>query len=70
MGEKITLTIAEKIDRAKRGLSQSWIVSEMNKMMDDGNTITEVHFSRCKKGKAEFTTHQKLILSKILSTEI
>jgi hypothetical protein len=42
----------------------------MNKMMDDGNTITEVHFSRCKKGKAEFTTHQKLILSKILSTEI
>jgi len=65
MKEKLELTIAEKINRAKDGRSQSWIINQMNKK---GVVINDVQFSRKKNGHAEFTENELEILSEILST--
>ncbi len=67
MATKLELTIGEKIDRAKDGRSQTWIVSKMNEM---GCELNEVQFSRKKKGYDEFTEPELKILSEILSTDL
>lgn len=67
MSTKTTLTMAEKIDRAKDGRSQSWIVEQMNKK---GISISEVQFSRKKKGREDFTPDELTILSEILAFEL
>lgn len=64
MKEKIELTMAEKINRAKDGRSQSWIINQMNKK---GVIINDVQFSRKKYGYADFTQDELNILSEILS---
>lgn len=67
MSTRTILTMAEKIDRAKDGRSQSWIVEQMNKK---GITISEVQFSRKKKGREDFTPEELTILSEILALEL
>jgi len=65
MAVKTELTLAEKIDRAKNGRSQSWMVNQMNKK---GCVLNEVQFSRKKKGHMKFTKEELIALSEILDT--
>lgn len=67
MTVKAKLTIAEQIDRAKDGRSQTSIVEKMN---DAGVEISEVQFSRKKLGRETFTEQELQALSEILGTEI
>lgn len=67
MASKTKLTIGEQIDRSKDGRSQNWIV---NKMKESGIEITEVQFSRKKKGHEIFSDEELKSLSEILGTEI
>lgn len=66
MTTKVSLTIGEKIDRAKDGRSQKWIV---NKMVEAGLEISEVQFSIKKKGNS-FDKDEIKVLSEILSTDL
>ena len=64
--KKAVLTISEQIDRARDGRSQTSIV---NKMREAGITdITDVTFSRKKKGHDTFTPEELAALSEILGT--
>ena len=67
MEKKIELTMEEKIDRAKEGRSQNWIVLQMIKR---GIKINEVHFSRKKKGAMAFSREELFVLSDILNTDL
>ena len=64
---KAKLSLGEQIDRASDGRKQTWIVG---KMQEAGINITEVLFSRKKKGHEEFTSEELASLSEILGTEI
>lgn len=66
MAAKVQLTLAEKIDRAKDGRSQKWIVNKMNEM---GCSLNEVQFSRRKAGDKDFTQEELTTLSEILNTK-
>lgn len=63
----VELTIEEKINRAKEGRTQLWLISQMNKK---GTPITDVQFSRKKKGISKFTEEELAVLSEILNTKI
>lgn len=65
MATKTELTLAEKIDRAKDGRSQSWIVNQMNKNGCKPE-MTDVKFSRKKKGHEDFTENELFVLSQVL----
>lgn len=66
--KKAVLTISEQIDRARDGRSQTSIV---NKMIEAGiEGLTDVTFSRKKKGHDTFTPEELKALSEILGTEI
>ena len=66
--KKAALTIGEKIDRARDGRSQTSIVI---KMREAGITdITDVTFSRKKRGHDTFTEQELTVLSEVLGTEI
>lgn len=70
MAVKIKLTIAEQIDRATDGRSQTSIVE---KMVEAGSKeMTEVKFSRKKLGRAgdSFSKEDLEILSQVLGTTI
>ncbi len=67
MSAKVELTLSEKIDRAKDGRSQSWIVNQLNKRKVK---INEVQFSRKKNGFADFTEDELIALSEILSIQL
>ena len=67
MEKKIELTMEEKIDRAKEGRSQNWIVLQMIKR---GIKINEVQFSRKKKGAMAFSREELFVLSDILNTDL
>ena len=67
MEKKIELTMEEKIDRAKEGRSQNWIVLQMIKR---GIKINEVQFSRKKKGAMVFSREELFVLSDILNTDL
>ena len=67
MVTKTTLTVEEQINRAKEGRSQSYIVREMVKR---GVEITDVGFSRKKKGWDSFTEDELKVLSKVLGAKI
>lgn len=64
---KIELRLSEKIDRARDGRSQTWVVNKMNEL---GCTISDVQFSRKKKGNGEFDENEKKALKEILSIDI
>jgi len=67
MAAKEKLTIGEQIDRVREGRSQTYIVGKMNEI---GVEITEVQFSRKKKGHDQFSEEELSALSDILGTEI
>lgn len=64
--KKAALTIGEQIDRARDGRSQTSIVI---KMKEAGLEITDVTFSRKKKGHDTFTPEELAALSEILGTD-
>ncbi len=66
MEEKLELTLEEKIDRARNGRSQTWIISKMNEI---GCELTDSKFSRKKKGHETFTEDELKALSTVLETE-
>jgi len=57
----------EKIDRARDGRSQSWIVKQFK---DAGHKMTDVNFSRKKKGHIEFSKEELEFLSELLNTDL
>jgi hypothetical protein len=65
--EKTLLTISEKIDRARDGRTQSWIII---KMRENGLKINDSQFSRKKRGYEEFTQDELDILSTILNVKL
>lgn len=70
MATKVVLTLGEKIDRAKDGRTQTWIVGKLNEQLSDTEKISEVQFSRKKTGKEDFTETEIEILSEILNTDL
>ena len=64
---RATLTLEEKINRAKDGRTQSWIIK---KMVEGGCEMTDFKFSRKKKGFDDFTALEIKTLSEILSTDL
>jgi len=58
------LTLAERIDRARDGRTQSWIVK---KMRERGVAISDSQFSRKKKGFENFTKEEIKVLKSIIS---
>jgi hypothetical protein len=65
--EKTSLTISEKIDRARDGRTQSWIII---KMRENGIKITDSQFSRKKKGYEDFSKEELDTLSTILDVKL
>ena len=65
MTQKSELTLEERIDRSRDGRSQKWIVSKMNEL---GIEISEVQFTRKKKGDDKFTDEELSVLVGILPT--
>lgn len=61
------LTIEEKINKAREGRTQLYIIMQMIKK---GIVITDVQFSRKKKGISKFTEEELAVLSEILHTKI
>ena len=70
MEEKVELTISEKIDRAKDGRTQKWIVAKMTEILGEEDKITEVQFSRKKAGDDSFSENELKALSKVLKTKL
>ena len=66
MAEKIKLSLGERIQRAREGRSQRWIIGQMNKA---GIKINDVQFSR-KKWDETFSDEEIKALSEILSTDL
>ena len=68
MAEKVKLTVAEQIDRARtaEGRTQRWIIQKLN---DAGIPMNDVTFSNKKNG-VTFTEEELAALSEILGTEI
>lgn len=64
--QKVKLSIAEQIEKAKDGRTQRWIIQKMN---DAGIPMTDVTFSN-KKNATTFTKEELAALSTILGTEI
>ena len=62
---EITLTVSEQLDRARKGRSQISIIKEMRDQY--GIDITDVQFSRKKKGLVDSFNHVEIrTLNKIL----
>jgi len=69
MAEEIELTLEEQINRAIKegGRKQTWVVG---KMVEAGIVISEVQFSRKKKGdNDEFDDKELTALNNILNTD-
>lgn len=64
---KMKFLLSEKIDRARDGRSQTWVVIQMK---ERGIKITDVQFSRKKKGRENFTEEEFAALSEILNVEL
>lgn len=64
--QKVKLSIAEQIEKAKDGRTQRWIIQKLN---DAGVSMTDVTFSN-KKNANTFTKEELAALSTILGTEI
>lgn len=63
---KMKFLLKEQIDRARGGLSQTWIVTKMN---EKGIKISDSQFSRKKKGNEKFSTEELSALEDILNVE-
>lgn len=64
MSEQIQLSLAEKLDRAREGRTQTWIINKMNEVLEE--KINEVQFSRKKLGSGSFTDRELEVLKEIL----
>lgn len=64
--KKVELTLEERIDRARDGRTQTWVVNKLNEILPADEKITEVKFSRKKKGHEEFTETEMNALQEIL----
>ncbi len=66
---KMKFLLSERIERAKEkeGRNQTWIIKQMN---ERGVKISDVQFSRKKKGHISFTDNELSILSEILNTDL
>ena len=64
--EVIKLNIAEKIERAKDGRTQVWIIQKMNQILPDDKKLSEAMFSRRKKGFEEFSEQEIKALEAVL----
>jgi len=64
---KMKFLLSERIDRARDGRSQTWIVKQMN---DNGLKMSDAQFSRKKKGHEDFTDKQLEFLSELLNTDL
>jgi hypothetical protein len=60
------MTLAEKINRARGGLSQSYIITKMNQM---GCKISDSQFSRKKNGHKKFSESERLALKTLIGLE-
>lgn len=63
---EIALSLAEKLDRAREGRTQTWIINKMNEVLKE--KINEVQFSRKKLGNDTFTDREIQVLKEILPT--
>jgi hypothetical protein len=61
------LTLKEKIDRARDGRTQSWVIM---KMREQGVEMTDCVFSRKKNGYAPFKQSEKKAIEKILKIKL
>jgi len=64
---KMKFLLREKIDRARDGRSQTWIIA---KMADRGVKMSDAQFSRKKNGHDKFRAEELEVLSEILNTEL
>lgn len=64
---KMKFLLKEQIDRARGGLSQTWIVARMN---EKGVKMSESQFSRKKKGYDKFSEIELSALGEILNVEL
>ena len=62
---EIELSLAEKLDRAREGRTQTWIINKMNEALGE-DKINEVQFSRKKLGNDTFTEKELQVLKQIL----
>jgi hypothetical protein len=67
MTELTELTLREKIDRARDGRSQSWVIK---KMQEQGVPMSDCLFSRKKNGYAPFKQSEKKAIEKILKIKL
>lgn len=61
------LTLKEKIDRAKDGRTQTWI---LQKMRENGVNMTDSAFSRKKNGLDKFRDNEIKLIEKILKVKL
>lgn len=64
---KMKFLLSERINRAKDGRSQTWIVKQMQQR---GIKISDVQFSRKKTGAVKFSEKELEVLSEILETDL
>lgn len=64
---KMKFLLSEKINRAKGGMKQTWIVKQMQAQ---GVKISDVQFSRKKNGDVPFSEKELEVLSEILNTDL
>jgi len=65
---KMKFLLSERIDRAREGRSQTWIVEQMQ---EKGIKMNDVQFSRKKKGRdTKFTKEELEFLSELLNTDL
>lgn len=65
--KNLPLSMSEKIDRAKDGRSQVSIINKMNQ--HKSISITDVQFSRKKKGIESFTPEELKVLNLVIGTD-
>jgi len=64
--EQLKLTLEEKIDRAKDGRKQTWIIEKMNELLPDDRKLSDTMFSRRKRGFEKFTEAELKALETVL----
>ena len=64
---KMKFLLSERINRARDGRSQTWIVKQMQQR---GIKISDVQFSRKKTGVVKFSEKELEVLSEILETDL
>jgi len=68
--QKAVLTLAERIDRARDGRSNKWVIEEMNKLLPKPDHLKASLYSHKKHGSVRFSKTEISALSKVLGVEI